>query len=76
MTRNGSRMWEPVAEGESDDRTLTLTTERVDDIPLLLAQLERMGLQPLLTSIFPPMHWWLELGVGERALADSYSLGG
>jgi hypothetical protein len=27
---------------------LTLTTERVDDMPLWLAQRERMGLQPLL----------------------------
>ena len=33
---------------------LTLTTERVDDIPLLLAQLERMGLKPCWTSILPP----------------------
>jgi hypothetical protein len=33
--------------------SLTLTTERVDDIPLLLAHLERMGLQPLLDKHFP-----------------------
>ena len=32
---------------------LTLTTERIDDIPLLLAHLERMGLQPLLDEHFP-----------------------
>jgi transposase len=33
--------------------SLTLTTERVDAMPLLLAQLERMGLQPLLDEHFP-----------------------
>ena len=31
---------------------LPLTTERVDDIPLWLAQVERMGLQPLLDKHF------------------------
>jgi len=29
---------------------LNITTDRGDDIPLLLAQLERMGVQPLLDS--------------------------
>ena len=28
--------------------TLTIRRERVDDIPVLLAQLDRMGVQPLL----------------------------
>jgi hypothetical protein len=32
--------------------TLTITTERVDDLPLLLAQRARMGLQPLLDEPF------------------------
>jgi hypothetical protein len=31
---------------------LTITTERVDDLPLLLAQRARMGLQPLLDEPF------------------------
>ena len=31
-----------------------IITERVDDIPLLLAQMQRMGLPTLLTTIFPP----------------------
>jgi hypothetical protein len=34
---------------------LPLTTERVDDMPLLLAQRERMGVQALLDEHFPPM---------------------
>ena len=32
---------------------LTLTTARVDDSPLLLAQLDRMGVQTLLDEHFP-----------------------
>src|SRR5919198_5604436 len=31
---------------------LTIISERVDDIPLVLAQLERMGIQPLLDEHF------------------------
>src|SRR5207237_2592821 len=33
---------------------LTITTERVDDIPLLLAHMQRMGLARLLDEHFPP----------------------
>ena len=43
---------------------LTLTTERVDDIPLLLAQLARMGLQPLLDEHFPTHGNWVGLSLG------------
>jgi transposase len=43
---------------------LTLTTERVDDIPLLLAQLERMGLQPLLDEHFATHGNWVGLSLG------------
>jgi transposase len=43
---------------------LTLTTERVDDIPLLLAHLERMGLQPLLDAHFPTHGNWVGLSLG------------
>jgi transposase len=43
---------------------LTLTTERVDDIPLLLAHLERMGLQPLLDEHFPTHGNWVGLSLG------------
>jgi len=34
--------------------TLTVTTERVDDIPVLLAQQQRMGVAELLDRHFPP----------------------
>ena len=44
--------------------SLTLTTERVDDIPLLLAHLERMGLQPLLDAHFPTHGNWVGLSLG------------
>src|SRR5438105_3104489 len=35
------------------NEALTITTERVDDIPLLLAQMQRMGLVELLDKHFP-----------------------
>jgi transposase len=44
--------------------TLTITSERVDDIPLLLAQLERMGLQPLLDAHVPTHGNWVGLSLG------------
>jgi transposase len=43
---------------------LTLTTERIDDIPLLPAQLERMRLQPLLDEHFPMHGNWVGLSLG------------
>src|SRR5919198_1112437 len=43
---------------------LALISERVDDIPLLLAQIERMGLQPLLDEHFPTHGNWLGLSLG------------
>ncbi len=44
--------------------TLTLVSERVDDIPVLLAQLNRMGLQPLLDEHFPTHGNWVGLSLG------------
>ena len=44
--------------------SLTLTTERVDDLPLLLAQLERMGVQALLDGHFPTHGNWVGLSLG------------
>lgn len=44
--------------------TLTVTTERVDDLPLLLAQLDRMGVQPLLDEHFPTHGLWQGLSLG------------
>src|ERR671935_1949837 len=43
---------------------LALISERVDDIPLLLAQLERMGVQPLLDEHFPTHGNWVGLSLG------------
>jgi transposase len=43
---------------------LTITSERVDDIPLLLAQLDRMGVQPLLDEHFPLHGNWVGLSLG------------
>jgi transposase len=43
---------------------LTMRSERVDDIPLLLAQLERMGVQPLLDPHFPTHGNWVGLSLG------------
>jgi transposase len=44
--------------------TLKIISERVDDIPLLLAQLGRMGLQPLLDEHFPTHGNWVGLSLG------------
>jgi len=44
--------------------TLTVISERVDDIPLLLAQLERMGLPFLLDEHFPTHGHWQGLSLG------------
>jgi transposase len=44
--------------------TLKITTERVDDLPLLLAQLERMGVRPLLDEHFPTHGNWVGLSLG------------
>jgi transposase len=44
--------------------TLTIRSERVDDIPVLLAQLDRMGVQPLLDKHFPTHGNWVGLSLG------------
>jgi hypothetical protein len=43
---------------------LNITTDRVDDIPLLLAQRERMGVQPLLDADFPTHRNGVGLSLG------------
>lgn len=47
---------------------LTVITERVDDIPLLLAQLQRMEVQPLLDDYFPTHGNWQGLSLGHVAI--------
>jgi transposase len=44
--------------------TLTIVSERVDDIPVLLAHLDRMGLQPLLDKHFATHGNWVGLSLG------------
>jgi transposase len=44
--------------------TLTIVSERVDDIPVLLAQLDRLGVQPLLDAHFPTHGNWVGLSLG------------
>lgn len=44
---------------------LTVITERVDDIPLLLANAIRMGLGPLINEHFPPHGNWKGLPPGD-----------
>jgi len=43
---------------------LPLTTEPVDDVPLWLTQLERIGLQALLDAHFPTHGNWVGLSLG------------
>jgi hypothetical protein len=44
--------------------TLTSISERVDDIPLLLGQLERMGVPARLDEHFPTHGNWVGLSLG------------
>ena len=44
--------------------TLKIISERVEDMPWLLAQLERMGVQPLLDEHFPTHGTWVGLRLG------------
>ena len=46
------------------NETLTILSERVDDIPLLLAHIARMGVQPLLDTHFPTHGNWQGLSLG------------
>jgi transposase len=46
------------------NETLTVLSERVDDMPLLLAQMARMGVQPLLNTHFPTHGNWQGLSLG------------
>lgn len=46
---------------------LTVTNERVDDIPLLLAQMERMAVPSLLDEYFPTHGNWQGLSLGWTA---------
>ena len=43
---------------------LTMRSARVDDIPVLLAQLDRMGVQPLLAEQFSTHGTWVGLSLG------------
>jgi hypothetical protein len=42
---------------------LTLMTEHVDDSPLIVAQPERVGFQPLLDEQVPTEGNWVSLGL-------------
>jgi transposase len=44
--------------------TLTIVSERVDDMPVLLAHLDRMGVQALLDEHFPTHGNWAGLSLG------------
>jgi transposase len=44
--------------------TLTIVSERIDDIPILLAQLARLAVQPLLDEHFPTHGNWVGLSLG------------
>lgn len=44
---------------------LTVTTERVDDIPLLIAWMQRMGVSELINEHFPAHGNWQGLRPGE-----------
>jgi len=47
------------------NRELTVETERVDDIPILLTQMQRMGLPALINRHFPTHGNWQGLAPGQ-----------
>jgi len=47
-----------------ETKPLFIHTERVDDIPLLLAQMDRMGIHSLLDNFFPTHGNWQGLSLG------------
>jgi len=49
------------------DESIKVTSERVDDAPLLLAQMERMGVSKILDEHFPTHGNWGELGLGDTS---------
>lgn len=50
------------------EERLTITNERVDDVPVLLAQLERVGLATVLDAHFPTHGGWTGLSLGGTAV--------
>lgn len=46
------------------DKELIITNERVDDIPILLAQMERMSIQSMLDKYFPTHGNWHGISLG------------
>lgn len=50
------------------NKPLPLTTERVDDISILLAQLERIGVRTLRDKHFPTHGNWQGLSLGTAAI--------
>ncbi|MCL0080236.1 transposase, partial [Dehalococcoidia bacterium] len=46
------------------NKNLTITNELVEDIPVLLAQMERMGIQPTLDEYFPTHGNWRGISLG------------
>src|SRR5688572_31538231 len=48
--------------------SLTITNERVDDLPVLAVQLERTGLAGLLDAHFPTHGGWAGLSLGGTAV--------
>jgi hypothetical protein len=44
---------------------ISVTTERVDDLPLLVAQMQHMGLAALLDALFPTHGHWEGLSLGD-----------
>jgi transposase len=48
---------------------LTITTERIDDLPLLIGHMDRMGLSDLLDEHFPTHGHWKGLSLGKVTIA-------
>jgi transposase len=64
MVRSNLERFRALWEGLGMTETLTILRERVDDIPLVLAQLERMGVPARLDEHCPTPGNWVGLNLG------------
>lgn len=59
----------PLMKSSLPDSELTITTERIDDLPLLIGHMDRIGLGELLDEHFPTHGHWRGLSLGNVTTA-------
>jgi hypothetical protein len=62
------KLWQNIFFAAMETPIHITRTERVDDIPLLLAQMDKMNIAALLDKYFPMHGNWQELSLGETVV--------